>query len=173
MRLWERLWNSHNKGWSIHLEEGAEAELGKIKRMVSRQRKVLPELGGSKKRLILDFEGVLIFTTFSKPQRYDYEVEVRQYDMQLVMQGRRVRCYCVVRFGAEYFLDWVSERFEIVVYTASNRLLIEQIIRKMGVEKYISHMVHRDKCVKVGRRYLKSLHWLGGDNSNTIMIDVL
>lgn len=53
-----------------------ESLINKIKRKSYKSRPLLPPQKINKKVLILDLDETLIYTTFKRPERYDFEVEV-------------------------------------------------------------------------------------------------
>lgn len=58
---------------------------------------VLPEQKEKKRVLVLDLDETLIHTSFTKPAKFDFDLDV-------LFNGRNTKIYTVKRFGLEAFL---------------------------------------------------------------------
>lgn len=67
----------------------------------------------------------------------------------------------------------MSKLFEIVVFTASQKLYADKVLDLIDPKKRISHRLYREHCIVINKTYyLKNLKILGRDLSETIIVDV-
>lgn len=115
--------------------------------------------------LVLDLDETLVHCTTTEMEDYDVMFPVELNGQQFQVSGR-YRPYC-----AE-FLEKAAEMFEIIIFTASQKVYANTLLDFMDpTHKLISHRLFRDECVTVYGNYLKDLSVLGRDLSKTIIID--
>ena len=69
-------------------------------------------------------------------------------------------------------MEHVSKQFEIVIFTASQRIYAEALLNILDPKRvYIRHRVYRDSCVVVDGNFIKDLTVLGRDIRRTIIVD--
>jgi CTD small phosphatase-like protein 2 len=67
----------------------------------------------------------------------------------------------------------MSQLYELVIFTASQRQYADKIIDQIDPKQRISYILYRDHCIIVNKvYYLKNLKILGRDLKNTVLIDV-
>lgn len=71
--------------------------------------------------LVLDLDETLIHTTFNKPSNYDFETEI-------TFNGKTTKVYSVKRFGLDAFLFEMSQLYEIIVFTASQKQYADKVV---------------------------------------------
>lgn len=71
--------------------------------------------------LVLDLDETLIHTTFNKPEKYDFETEI-------TFNGKSTKVYSVKRFGLDAFLFEMSQLYEIIVFTASQKQYADKVV---------------------------------------------
>ncbi|KAF9578913.1 hypothetical protein BGW38_005060 [Lunasporangiospora selenospora] len=80
--------------------------------------------------------------------------------------------YGRIRPGMLDFLEKMSEKFEVITFTASQECYAEALLKIIDPEKkYIRHRYYRDSCVPVFGNYVKDLRILNRDLSKVVIID--
>ena len=68
----------------------------------------------------------------------------------------------------------MSKLFEIVVFTASQKLYADKVLDLIDPKHRISYRLYREHCVVINKTYyLKNLKILGRDLTQTIIVDVI
>ena len=73
----------------------------------------------------------------------------------------------------DYFLEKLSNHFELILFTASSSLYVKPILKIIDPEgKYFSHHLYRESCFKTKQNlYIKDLRVLGRDLAHVALVD--
>jgi len=86
--------------------------------------------------------------------------------------GTEYKVYVRMRPYLAKFLRQVSQWFEIVVFTASQKVYADKLLDILDpTRRYIKHRVFRESCVCVDGNYLKDLTVLGRDIAKVAIVD--
>lgn len=113
--------------------------------------------------LALDLDETLVHCTLDPIDKYDISFPV-------TFNGVFYHVYVRKRPYLDYFLETVSKLFEVVVFTASQKVYADVLLDLIDPEKkYISHRLFREACLLVQGNYLKDLHVLGRDLTKVLL----
>mmetsp|Transcript_10813 Transcript_10813/g.22279 ORF Transcript_10813/g.22279 Transcript_10813/m.22279 type:complete len:592 (+) Transcript_10813:717-2492(+) len=115
--------------------------------------------------LVLDLDETLVHCTVEPIHNADmvFPVEFNGIEYQV-----HVRCRPYLR----HFLESVHDKFEVVVFTASQQVYADKLLDKIDPEgKFIRHRMFRDSCLPVEGNFLKDLNVLGRDLSKAVLVD--
>ncbi len=133
-----------------------------------RRKTVLPtkKKGEPKNTLVLDLDETLVHSNLEDEDGTpDFTFPVR-FNNETHVVNVRIRPYL------EEFMKRVSKKFEVVIFTASQKVYADKLLDHLDPEHvYFSHRLFRDSCVLVEGNYLKDLSVLGRDLSRTFIID--
>jgi CTD small phosphatase-like protein 2 len=133
---------------------------------VMRHKPALPAINSSSKyTLTLDLDETLVHCSVEPLPKPDYIFPVN-------FNGQTYQIYARKRPYLEYFLKTVAKHFEVVVFTASQRIYADKLLDYLDpTNTLVQHRLFRDSCVCVGGNYIKDLQVLGRSLNTTLLVD--
>ena len=121
----------------------------------------------NKNTLVLDLDETLVHSDLEQTTGHtcDFSFPVHFNNQKHIVNVRR-RPYL-----AE-FMEFAARHFEVVVFTASQRVYAERLLDTLDPDNVlIKHRLYREACVLVDGNYMKDLSVIGRDLKNTIIVD--
>ncbi|KAK8485685.1 hypothetical protein V6N13_023561 [Hibiscus sabdariffa] len=134
---------------------------------VVQDKHLLPPLVPGKKRtVVLDMDGTLVHSTEDPPPpSYDFVITP-------IANGVAKNLYVSKRPGVDEFLEAISEKYEVVVFTAGMEAYASPLLDVLDPKGLISHRLYRDSCQKLGKnKFTKDLSELGRELGNVVIVD--
>ena len=121
----------------------------------------------NKNTLVLDLDETLVHSNLEQTLSFpaDFSFPVNFNNQEHIVNVRR-RPYLTE------FMEFAARHFEVVVFTASQRVYAERLLNEIDPDGVlIQHRLYRDACLLVEGNYMKDLSVLGRDMSRTIIVD--
>ncbi|XVE51512.1 hypothetical protein DITRI_Ditri02bG0048000 [Diplodiscus trichospermus] len=146
---------------------GTSSALPKVLVFHDEQQQLLPPLVSDKKRtIVLDLDETLVHSIpHHPPPTYDFMIEPS-------IDGVRMVFYVLKRPGLDEFLEAISKKYEVVVFTAGLEPYASLLLDVLDSKGLITHRLYRDSCKQLVRgRYAKDLSKLGRDLGKVVIVD--
>lgn len=115
--------------------------------------------------VVLDLDETLVHTEIRPVSSPDLIIE-------MPFNESTCKLYVKYRPGLVEFLKLASQVFELVVFTASERIYAHHVLEALDPQNtMIRHRLYRDSCVEVKGNYIKDLRVLGRDLSQVVIVD--
>ena len=127
---------------------------------------LLPNKTGNRKTLVLDLDETLIHSAFEPfIPRDDITLRMKMKDNDIII-------HVLKRPYLDEFLNIVTQKYEVVIFTASISDYANPLLDQLDPMKKISHRLFREHCTKADNGlFIKDLNRLGRDLKNVIIID--
>ncbi|TYI77759.1 hypothetical protein E1A91_D06G164600v1 [Gossypium mustelinum] len=129
--------------------------------------RLLPPLASYKTRtIVLDLDETLVHSCPDPPPKtYDFMIKPSIY-------GLRMNFYVLKRPGVDEFLEAISKKYEVVVFTAGLEPYASLLLDILDPKGLISHRLYRDSCKQLGQgRFIKDLPKIGRDLKQVVIVD--
>ncbi|GKZ00943.1 hypothetical protein MPSEU_001045800 [Mayamaea pseudoterrestris] len=124
-----------------------------------------PKTMHDKITLVLDLDETLVHCTVEPIVDADFLFDV-------VFHGVEYSVHVKLRPYLSRFLDSICGQYEVVIFTASQKVYADQLLDRIDPEnKYFHHRLFRESCLSVEGNFLKDLNVLGRDLSQTVLVD--
>ncbi|XP_052169718.1 uncharacterized protein LOC127786367 isoform X1 [Oryza glaberrima] len=115
--------------------------------------------------LVLDLDETLVHSTLDHCDNVDFT-------LQVFFNMKNHTVYVRQRPHLKMFLEKVAQMFELVIFTASQRIYAEQLIDRLDPDgRLISHRIYRESCIFSEGCYTKDLTILGVDLAKVVIVD--
>eukprot|EP01029_Cantina_marsupialis_P029137 TRINITY_DN779854_c0_g1_i1.p1 TRINITY_DN779854_c0_g1~~TRINITY_DN779854_c0_g1_i1.p1 ORF type:complete len:469 (+),score=137.60 TRINITY_DN779854_c0_g1_i1:109-1515(+) len=115
--------------------------------------------------LVLDLDETLVHCTVEPIEKPDLQFTVTYNETDY-------NVFVLLRPYFKYFLETVSQKYEVVLFTASQQVYAERLLQMIDPDhKFTHHRLYRDSCLCVDGNYLKDLNALGRDLKKTVIVD--
>ncbi|KAM9977428.1 hypothetical protein ACTFIR_011295 [Dictyostelium discoideum] len=124
----------------------------------------IQNLNQPKKTLILDLDETLVHSTLKPVTHNQITVKVLIEDMDCTF-------YVIKRPHVDYFLEKVSQWYDIVIFTASMQQYADPLLDQLDTHKVFKKRLFRDSCLEKHGNFVKDLSMIDQDLTSTIIID--
>ncbi|KAE8734295.1 putative C-terminal domain small phosphatase [Hibiscus syriacus] len=151
----------------LQLEFEADSDLTSLLVLRKYNRNRLPPLAPDKlKTIVLDLDETLVHSRPDPPPKtYDFVIKPSIYGLEMSF-------YVSKRPGVNEFLEAISKKYEVVVFTAGLEPYASSLLDVLDPKGLLSHHLYRDSCKQICKgRYVKDLSTLGIDLEKVVIVD--
>ena len=117
-----------------------------------------------KKTLVLDLDETLVHSSFRPTRCYDFIIKVE-------IEGRMTNVYVLKHPYVDRFLQAISHKFEVVVFTASLRKYVDALLDMLDQDHLIQYRLYCNSCRPMQVGFVKDLSRLGRSLSQIIIVE--
>ena len=137
----------------------------------NKKKFLLPEKTSNKKTLVLDLDETLVHSVGGLENN---EGEIPQHDFIIqIPQNNNLShdVHVMVRPHVEEFLERMSKRYELVIFTASISKYANPLLNIVDKMNYVPFRLFREHCTLINTAFVKDLNLLGRDVKDIIILD--
>ncbi|KAL3851420.1 hypothetical protein ACJIZ3_013302 [Penstemon smallii] len=120
------------------------------------------------KTVFLDLDHTLIHSTEA---RLHQPLDIYDFVVTSPNDETEIKFYVQKRPYVDEFLKFLSERFEIVVFTAGSPSYASAVLDKLDTMNLISHRLYRDSCSLINGKCVKDLSKTGRKMKSVVIVD--
>eukprot|EP01054_Gregarina_sp_Poly1_P002926 Gregarina_sp_Poly_1__2925@NODE_1818_length_3276_cov_167_917420_g1179_i0_p2_GENE_NODE_1818_length_3276_cov_167_917420_g1179_i0NODE_1818_length_3276_cov_167_917420_g1179_i0_p2_ORF_typecomplete_len339_score36_00NIF/PF03031_18/1_4e49_NODE_1818_length_3276_cov_167_917420_g1179_i014152431 len=117
-----------------------------------------------KKTLVLDLDETLVHSSFQP-------VALAAFVIPVEIESLIYEIYVAKRPGVDEFLNFCTELYEVVIFTASVGKYAGPLLDKIDPERRCPWRLYRDACLLWQGNYIKDLSKLGRDLKDVLIVD--
>ena len=125
----------------------------------------LPPNKTGKKTLVLDLDETLVHSQFGP---FDIQSDVV---INIEIENEIHDIHVLVRPGVKEFLEKISKKYEIVIFTASISKYAGPLLDILDKNKLCSYRLFREHCTLINTSFVKDLKKLGRDLKDVVIVD--
>ncbi|XAR66610.1 Phosphoprotein phosphatase [Bertholletia excelsa] len=128
-------------------------------------RRLPPPTSPEKRTVFLDLDETLVHSKPDPPpEKYDFVVRP-------VIDGVRVNFYVLKRPCVDELLEFLTQKFEVVVFTAGLEEYASLVLDRLDRSGSIAHRLYRSSCREVDGKFVKDLAETGRDLKKVVIVD--
>ena len=131
----------------------------------SHSKTLLPSKNSNKKTLVLDLDETLVhsnFSPFNCPSDMIIQIEEEKNNHDV---------HVLIRPHVQEFLERMSKKFELVIFTASIPNYANKLLDKIDKMGYVPFRLFREHCTLINTAFVKDLSKLGRNLKDVIILD--
>ena len=137
----------------------------------NKKKFLLPEKTSNKKTLVLDLDETLVHSV-GVVDNNDGEIPQHDFIIQIPQNNNSSHdVHVMVRPHVEEFLERMSKRYELVIFTASISKYANPLLNIVDEMNYVPFRLFREHCTLINTAFVKDLNLLGRDAKDIIILD--
>ena len=121
---------------------------------------------------MLDLDETLIHSKFSLAHVQACRTRGKcDFQMRIIVEGRPIQVYVLIRPGVSFFLQKLAQVYEIVLYTASMNIYANPLVDTLDQDTLIPFRLYREHCFSFQGSYIKDLSLIGRPMKDVIIVD--
>ena len=149
----------------INLQKNTVPRYRSLSPKFNRSKKLLPKKTSNKKTLVLDLDETLVHSCcfpFDCPSDVVIQIE-KENDIHDI--------HVLVRPHVEEFLERMSKKFELVIFTASISKYANPLLNTIDRMGHVPFRLFREHCTLINTTFVKDLTRLGRELKDIIILD--
>ncbi|GLU22807.1 hypothetical protein SLE2022_388540 [Rubroshorea leprosula] len=133
----------------------------------------LPPLLSDKQTVFLDLDNTIVYGCQHRCLCHQYQFS-KKYDFKFKItniEGQTKKYYVCRRPGVDEFLEEISKKYEVVVFTSDSMQYATRVLDALDPKGLISYRLYMDSCRKVDHGHVKDWSTTGRDLSKVVIVD--
>lgn len=130
----------------------------------------LPSKNDQTPTLVLDLDNTLVYSTTKEPLYFDHKININY-------NGKHQHVWIIERPYLHYFLNEMSRKYELVLFTAGIRQYGIKVLKEIDKSRRITYFLDRRFCRSIGKTlknqdlFSKDIRILGRRIDKTLLVD--